>query len=289
MGSMRRSPTQAKKAKRKKAKRKPPVPLWQKQVAEYGELVVAMAIFVLLGGYAVQSDIWPSIRFALVDKFVDISSDKGLELQEMYAIGLQRTKSVDIRHIAEMYYGQNILTVDIETIQREIEKLPWVRSAAVSRQLPDRIVIEIAERKPMALWQHDGEVRLIDDKGDIVPLIDLQPFVAMPVVSGPDAPEHTADLFKSLLRESDLARRVTAAQRVDRRRWNVFLDGEIEIRLPDERISDAWKMLAAAERQDRVLNKAISAVDLRSGDWLILRLIDDAIEGGMAGEQEQPT
>lgn len=272
-------PISVKVARRRKSKRQAPPPKWLQPLLSFGLLLGGMFVFVLVGGYTYQSGLWTQTREQVVSVIEDTTADWGMTLKEVYTVGRQRTKVVDIRRKIENFYGQNILMVDIGTMQQELESLPWVRSVAVSRHLPDRLVIDMEERKPMALWQQDGDVQLIDETGEIVPVVDLEPYIAMPVVSGADAPEHTAELFKVLLKEGNLARRVTAAQRVDGRRWNVYLDGEIEVRMPDAAIDVAWSMLANAEAKGELLERAIQAVDLRSNDWMILRLMDEAIDG----------
>ena len=44
--------------------------------------------------------------------------------------------------------------------------LPWVRHASVRRVLPDTVVVEIVERRPLAIWQqHEKKFALIDEEG----------------------------------------------------------------------------------------------------------------------------
>ena len=45
---------------------------------------------------------------------------------------------------------------------RRLEQLPWVRTATVERQLPGRVRIALNERVPLALWQLDGALSVID-------------------------------------------------------------------------------------------------------------------------------
>ncbi|MEM9232653.1 MAG: FtsQ-type POTRA domain-containing protein, partial [Pseudomonadota bacterium] len=49
--------------------------------------------------------------------------------------------------------GRSLLHVDAGTARQEIEKLGWVKSAAVQRLWPDTIHISVIERHPVALWQ----------------------------------------------------------------------------------------------------------------------------------------
>ena len=78
--------------------------------------------------------------------------------------------------------------------------------------------------------------------------------------------------------EPDLAARVTGARLVGERRWDVYLDGRVEVRLPAERPEAAWRRLAAEQRASGVLARAITAIDLRNPDWLTVQIPDAALE-----------
>jgi len=47
--------------------------------------------------------------------------------------------------------------------------------------------------------------------------------------------------------EPDLVGRVSAAVRVDARRWNLRIDNAIDVLLPEDNVGDAWARLAALE------------------------------------------
>jgi cell division protein FtsQ len=47
--------------------------------------------------------------------------------------------------------GANILSLDLATVSRRVTDHPWVRSAVVRREIPDRIHISMEERQPVAL------------------------------------------------------------------------------------------------------------------------------------------
>ena len=64
--------------------------------------------------------------------------------------------------------GKSILRVPLRRRGREIEQIPWVRSAAVGRIFPNRLWVEVRERVPIAfLWGPDG-VALVDEEGVIL-------------------------------------------------------------------------------------------------------------------------
>jgi len=75
--------------------------------------------------------------------------------------------------------------------RQRIARLGWVRSATVTRLLPDTIRIEIAEREPFALWQRGGELSLIDAEGRPITDEGVQDFAHLPFIVGFGAPHQT--------------------------------------------------------------------------------------------------
>lgn len=61
--------------------------------------------------------------------------------------------AADVTRFAAVEVGQNLLALDLETAQRGLEMIPLIRRAEVRRVLPDRLVIKIEERMPVAQLQ----------------------------------------------------------------------------------------------------------------------------------------
>ena len=89
---------------------------------------------------------------------------------------------------------------------------------------------------------------------------------------GDGAAPHAAALIEMLGREPALAGRVTAAVRVDDRRWNLRIDDSIEILLPEEKPDAAWAQLAAFERRNSLLKRDVQRVDMRLPGRLVVRV-----------------
>jgi cell division protein FtsQ len=84
--------------------------------------------------------------------------------------------------------GEPILTVDTNTLRRQIELLPWVRRAEVHTDFPRTLVIEIDERKPATVYLGgDGRFRVIDREGRVIAVELGQPVDYLAVEGiGPD-------------------------------------------------------------------------------------------------------
>ena len=206
-------------------------------------------------------------RVALVAGAAEI----GFRVDEVLVVGRAETAHGDLLAALALARGSPIFAFDADAARARLEALPWVRRASVTRMLPATVVVRIEEREPLALWQHQGRFALIDREGHVILRQGLERFGGLPVVVGEDAPPHASAILATLASEPELMKRVTAAVRVGGRRWNVRLDGTIDVRLPEDGAGAAWKRLAEYERTQGLLGRDVRILDLRLPDRLIVR------------------
>ncbi len=199
------------------------------------------------------------------------SADLGLRVEQVLVEGRARTEGDVILSRLGLRLGAPMLAIDPDAARAELETLPWVVSASVERQLPGTVYIRLAERQPLALWQEQGVLRVIDRRGEVIPGIEPRRFAHLPLVVGADAPAHAEKLIAVMNSEPDLRQRVTAAVRVAGRRWNVQIEGRIDVRLPEDDAASAWAQLARIERQQGLLSRDVIIIDLRLPDRLVVR------------------
>lgn len=243
------------------------------------------AAVLLLGGLAwLWQDGWFGRQAeALQQAALEGTAGLGLRIEEVYVEGRSRTAGETILARLALKLGDPILSIDPRTARADLEALPWVNAASVERQLPGTIFVRLKERQPLALWQQQGVIRLIDLDGKVIPEIEPRRFAHLPLVVGRDAPAHAAKLIAVMNSEPELRDRVTAAVRVAGRRWNIQIEGRIDVRLPEDNAAAAWAQLAHIERQQGVLSRDVIVVDLRLPDRLVVRT--DPAKGPL-GEEE---
>jgi len=248
-------------------------------------VVPAGCVVLVLGGlYGLYQDGWFGRQAdALQQATLDGTAGLGLRIEEVLVEGRARTDSDEILARLGLAVGKPILAVDPEAARAELEALPWVQSASVERQLPGTVFIRLTEREPLALWQENGVIQVIDRDGGVIPGVEPRRFAHLPLVVGPDAPAHAAKLIAVMNSEPDLRKRVTAAVRVGGRRWNVQIEGRIDVRLPEADTAAAWSQLARIERQQGLLSRDVIVIDLRLPDRLVVRTDPD--KGPLTHEQ----
>jgi len=92
-----------------------------------------------------------------------------------------------IRRATGLTPGMSIWDVDAQAIQARVEQLPWVRTARVRRELPDRVVIRVREYRPLAIVRvedADRPLYYVAADGRIFAPVDGNDGRDLPYVSG---------------------------------------------------------------------------------------------------------
>ncbi|HLH10399.1 MAG TPA: FtsQ-type POTRA domain-containing protein [Methylovirgula sp.] len=150
--------------------------------------------------------------------------------------------------------------------------LPIIKNASVSKLYPNRVMIEVEERKPFALWQKDGVLKVIAADGTPIPGLDESRFTSLPLVVGDDANLRISDYAALLDAAADLRPRIKAGMLIADRRWTLKMTNGIEVKLPEDRAPAAIAELVTLQHKFGVLDKNIVALDLRFPGRLIARL-----------------
>lgn len=261
------------------------LPRWalQRRTLACGTAVVAA----IGAGWLAWGESWPESAFAGIGGWVlGATADAGFIVEDVFVVGRQDTPRDDLTEAVGIVRGEPIFGLSLDEVRERILALPWVREASVERQLPHTVLVQITERRAIALWQNRGQFAVIDERGDVLGSGDVSPFAHLPVVVGDDAPRHAAELLSMLASEPELDKRVKAAVRVGGRRWNLKLAGGIDVRLPEQDPLAAWHRLAEYQRAHRVLDKKVTSVDLRLPDRLVVRRGEEVVTPGEGREQD---
>lgn len=248
--------------------RRPPPPRWMRPARVAAGGLLGVGAVVGLVSLASATGVLAAAGSALTQQMLSWTRDLGLEVREVYVDGRVRTEEESLRQALGVVRQQPILAVEPAAVRARLLALPWVADAEVGRFLPDTVHVRLFERRPLALWQRGGRYALVDRTGAVIESAALQSETAsryrhLRVLVGEDAPRHATRLFALLSSEPALWSRVVAATWVGERRWTLRLDNKIDVLLPEEGVLPAWRLLAERAREQRLLERAISVVDLR--------------------------
>ncbi|WP_198377855.1 cell division protein FtsQ/DivIB [Neoroseomonas rubea] len=207
----------------------------------------------------------------VTDSFAGLGDGLGLTVQHVILEGRHNTPTDMIRAALGVSRGDPILDVAPDALRRRLETIAWVQRAHVERRLPGTLLIRIEERRPFAIWQHNGRFVIIDREGKVVAADGLDQFGPLPLLVGAGADATGAALYDLLRAEREVHERVQAMVRIHERRWNLRLHNGTDVLLPEGAEGAAIQRLAELQREARLLDRPLAAIDLRLPDRLVLR------------------
>jgi cell division protein FtsQ len=228
------------------------------------------------------------------ERMGDTTARLGLRVQSIVIEGRQKTPEPLVRAAIGVHTGEPILSFSVADARARLETINWVQSATVERRLPGTILVTLTERRPFAVWQHEGKFALIDRDGDMVTDSDVAAFAGqLPLVVGVGAPKAAALLIDALASQPDVQARMVAAVRVGERRWNLRMNNGADILLPEGAEVQALARLAELQASHALLDRPLQAVDLRLPDRMVVRPAPDPARSpstpGSAAPARKPT
>ncbi|MGL5447390.1 MAG: cell division protein FtsQ/DivIB [Rhabdaerophilum sp.] len=166
--------------------------------------------------------------------------------------------------------------LDPQDLRAKLLAVPLIAEAQVTKLYPDRLRIDIRERVPYALWQIDGEVKVIAADGTAIETFSDARFLRLPHVVGPESNLRVTEYATLTAAVPELQSQIRAGTLVAGRRWNLKLLNGVDLLLPEEGAAEALKAFWAIEKDAKVTDRAVLAVDLRLKDRITLRLTEEA-------------
>jgi cell division protein FtsQ len=222
--------------------------------------------------------------------------------------GTSRTSSDQVQQVVRREVGQRgVWRADLAAVSAQLERLPWVRSAVVTRLLPDGLRVRITERTPRAVvrtaagrfvWVDDDAVSLGEmSASDQMPTFFLRGWSEESSEEARRGNRERVQKYLELAREWDAAgvsERVSEVNLIDVRDIRVQLAGDdsrIEVRLGSKdagtRLRSALNVLDGQRQTPR--GALISYVDLTQGKRAVVGFTSGSqVSGDAAQTGAQP-
>ena len=241
---------------------------WTKR---FGLTLSVIAVVLWVGAWFFLSDADTHTSDWVNNKIVTAAASLGFTVDDVLIEGRVYTDPEILKAILNTQKGDPLFAFDPDAAKQSIEEIAWVEKAHVERRWPDVLYIRLEERKPLALWQKNKKLKLIDNHGEIIPVNSLAPFKKFVIVMGENAPEKAEELFQVLVGEPELYKRIESVGLIADRRWDVIFDNDLRVKLPETDVAFALSRLAKAQKEDGILDKSLTGIDLRDPQRMIVR------------------
>ena len=205
-----------------------------------------------------------------------VTAGMGLTLKRVHITGASPEAEPAIQRALGLYSGQPITSLDLDAIRTRVQGVGWVKEARVVRLLPDTLIVEVKEHDRLAVWQEAGQIKVIDNRGQVIDGADARRYPTLPLVVGKGADVAAGDILPLLAQRPRLMGMVDALVRVDERRWDLRLKDGSLIQLPATEQEAALIRLDALDQRERLLDMGFARVDLRTPDEVAVRPAGDA-------------
>jgi len=183
-----------------------------------------------------------------------------------------------IRETSLVTLPVNSLEVNVAAVRDRVESLAAVERARVRAVAGGVLEIRAIERMPVAIWRGPDGLQLVDQNGVRVAEIDSRLRRAdLPLIAGAGAEGQVPEALSLLAEARPIAARIRGLVRVGERRWDMVLDRDQAIRLPETDPMGALRRVLALQAADQALDRDISVLDLRNPERPMLRLTEEAL------------
>jgi cell division protein FtsQ len=201
----------------------------------------------------------------------------GFEVKNIEVTGIDRMERLAVYEVLLDQHSMAMPLVDLEAKRQELLGFGWVEDARVSRRLPDTLVVDIVERKPLAVWQRNQKLSLIDAKGKILESVSAEAMPDLPILVGFDANLHAESYAALQERVPSLKNKIVAASWIGGRRWDIqFKSGET-LALPEgsDAAEAALVKFTQIDGTKRLLGRGYTRIDMRNPLNMVIRVPRD--------------
>ena len=193
--------------------------------------------------------------------------------------GASQSVAEDIREIIPQDFPVSSFELDLERLREIVVGLDAVKSASLRITQGGVLQVDVVERIPALVWRHAEGLELMDATGVMVgPLAARQDRADLPVIAGQGANKAVPEALALIAAAAPLQERMRGLVRMGERRWDVVLDRDQRILLPEAKPVQALERVIAMDQALDLLKHDIAVVDLRLPDRPTVRMSPEAMQ-----------
>ncbi|HBC7440967.1 TPA: cell division protein FtsQ [Morganella morganii] len=123
------------------------------------------------------------------------------------------------------------MTLDVNEVQQQLERIPWLRQVTVRKQWPDELKIHLVEYVPYARW---NDSQMVDDAGRVFSLpAELTEKDSFPMLYGAQGSEQDVlSGYREMAQQlSGAGLKIKSASMSPRHAWQLVLDNDVRVEL----------------------------------------------------------
>ena len=188
----------------------------------------------------------------------------------------------ELKTMAGLGADENLITLSGRKISLKMMESPWMRSVAVRKEFPDRLLININEAEPFALLDMKGKLFIVDDRGTLLEeLRDIAvPF--LPIISSNPYQEkgafQEAIILAKAIKNTGLLSGKDHIEIISHKpqEMSVNIDG-IVVKVGEGEYEDKLARLADIEEEIKSRNIPVDYIDLRFANRVLVSPVNEVV------------
>lgn len=224
----------------------------------------SLLIFCVTLGLLININLWENISAIKKDLKLAFVERPEFMIKVASVDGSSDELANEIREILPLDFPVSYFDLDIKYLHKVVNELPAVASAAIKITVGGVLQINVAEKLPAFIWRKNNVMSVIDETGSFIRIANSRvDYPELPLVVGEAADLAVAEV-SSLIQANDYFKNhVRAFIRVGERRWDLILENNLRIMLPQREFLAAFDRLMLMNEAGSLLSGKLSNIDMR--------------------------
>ena len=182
-----------------------------------------------------------------------------------------------ISKVLDLEFPINSLKINVEELKTKLENISFIHSASVRITSAGFVEIMVTSRTPVIIHRVGMRYALLDIEGKVVEeILSRKDRQELPLIIGSGAEKFVQEALLLLIESKDLVTRIRGLVRVGERRWDIILDRNQKINLPEKNPLKAIKKIVLLNEVQKIFARDISYLDFRDINRPILGLTESS-------------
>ena len=224
----------------------------------------SLLIFCATLGLFININVWENISAVKKDLKLAFVERPEFMIKVASIDGSSDELANEIREILPLDFPVSYFDLDIKYLHKVVNEIPAVASAAIKISAGGVMQINVAEKTPAFIWRKDNVMSVIDETGSFIRIANSRvDYPKLPLVVG-EAADLAVSEISSLMQANEYFKdHVRAFIRVGERRWDLILENNVRIMLPQREFLAAFDRLMLMNEVGSLLSGRLSNIDMR--------------------------
>ena len=224
----------------------------------------SLLIFCATLGLFININVWENISAIKKDLKLAFVERPEFMIKVASIDGSSDELANEIREILPLDFPVSYFDLDIKYLHKVVNEIPAVASAAIKISAGGVLEINVAEKSPSFIWRKDNIMSVIDETGSFIRIANSRvDYPKLPLVVG-EAADLAVSEISSLMQANEYFKdHVRAFIRVGERRWDLILENNVRIMLPQREFLAAFDRLMLMNEAGSLLSGRLSNIDMR--------------------------